>query len=87
MTNESVHTTLPQQNLAFLRLVAHDDQFRQQLQANPATVLAKFGLSTSDVPQRVTLPGKDVLQSSLQHLAGDDEASIYTMYHMGYFVQ
>lgn len=53
--------------LAFLRRVASDDQFRAEVEADPQAKLAEFGLhiAEDDLPTRVTLPGKSALGDSV----------------------
>lgn len=58
--------------LAFLQRIAHDDQFRADVEADPQAKLAEFGLhiDREDLPAHVALPGKDVVRESVLGLAG-----------------
>lgn len=54
--------------LAFLRMAAEDDRFRAELEQNPVEALGRFGFQfdSNNLPEKVTLPTKEVLETTLE---------------------
>jgi hypothetical protein len=54
-------------------MAAGDDRFRAELQRDPRSALARYGLAidSSLVPEEVKLPEKAVLASALSDLGGE----------------
>lgn len=61
--------------LAFLRRVARDEDFRAALEADPGAALAEYGLEVDakDVPRNVRLPKEEAILDILIY-SGDDQS-------------
>ena len=64
--NTNLSTVPSGGQLAFLRRIAEDDQFRAEVEADPQAKLAEFGLQIDrgHLPAQVTLPETEALTSS-----------------------
>lgn len=72
----------------FLSQAAQSDVLREQLMAQPAEVLARFGFDVegTDIPEQVVLPEKDALLAGLKYFANaEDEPDKAIFVHYGYF--
>ncbi len=74
--------------IAFLRRMTHDDEFRSTLEADPQKALAEYGLhiDPQELPAVVSLPSKPAIQASLSCLenSGDDESELFRAMWMGF---
>ena len=61
--------------IAFLRRVTQDDQFRTRLEADPQSALAEYGLEIGarNLPAQVTLPRRDAMLEAIGDLAEDQD--------------
>lgn len=61
--------------MAFLRRMSQDDEFRATLEVDPQKALAEYGLHVDpqDLPAVVTLPSQVELQAGLSYLASSEE--------------
>ncbi len=68
------HATPASGQLAFLRRVTQNDDFRAQLEADPETALAEFGLELdpAEVPARVSLPATETIREGLEYFPPTD---------------
>lgn len=59
--------TSSSQHHAFLHGLAHDDELRAQLIADPAATLSRFGIAfdESEMPETVSLPSAEALRTTL----------------------
>lgn len=72
--NTSVDGISNPSQTAFLQRFATDDQFRAELQANPSSALAEYGIQvdTEQLPENVSLPEADSVQYLLKNDGEND---------------
>lgn len=75
------------QSLLFLQRVATDEEFRCELESNPAAALAQFGFEVDELPEKVVLPGQDDVRASLEYLANDPIGPNLQQVHWSGFFQ